>query len=211
MMSQMMVSMRSECRTPRVAGTDAGRSSSDRMPARKASARSWLRVGDGVRYPNDLRFECQVVVEGCQEVAAWLRVQQDALPDFPGQVEAAPIPLDALHYIEALAAVPEAVRENPVELVFADVAEWGMTQIVAERNGFGEVFVEVKCPRYGAGDLADFERVCQAGYIVVAKRRDEDLRLVLEPAERLGVEDAVAVALELGADIRWWFGDGASG
>ena len=44
-------------------------------------------------------------------------------------------------------------------------------------------------------DLHDLHGVGQAGAVVVAHRRDEDLGLVLEPAERLGVDDAVAVEL----------------
>ena len=42
----------------------------------------------------------------------------------------------------------------------------------------------------------DLERVREPRAVVVALGRDEHLRLVLEPPERLGVHDPVAVALE---------------
>ena len=51
------------------------------------------------------------------------------------------------------------------------------------------------------GDLRHLERVRQARPVVIAGRREEDLRLVLEPAERLAVDDAVAVALERRPDV----------
>jgi hypothetical protein len=45
-------------------------------------------------------------------------------------------------------------------------------------------------------DLRDFERVREPRPVVIAGRRKEHLRLVLEAAERLGVNDAIAIALE---------------
>ena len=46
-------------------------------------------------------------------------------------------------------------------------------------------------------------RMGQPGAEMVALVIDEDLRLVLEPAEGGGMDDAVAVALELAAGRRW--------
>ena len=46
---------------------------------------------------------------------------------------------------------------------------------------------------------------------MVAEGRDEDLGFVLEAAECLAVEDAVAVALVFGADVRGRLWDGAAG
>ena len=108
-----------------------------------------------------------------------------ALSDFPCEVEAASLALDALDDVQALAAVPESVRENLVQFVFADVPEGCVSQIVSERDGFGEVFVEVKRARDGASNLADFEGVGEAGNIVVAEWGDENLSLVLEAANAL--------------------------
>src|SRR5204863_6460908 len=46
-----------------------------------------------------------------------------------------------------------------------------------------------------ARNLRDLERVREAGAVVIARGREEHLRLVLQPAERLAVDDAIAVAL----------------
>ena len=51
-----------------------------------------------------------------------------------------------------------------------------------------------------ARDLRHLERVREARPVVIAGRREEDLRLVLQAAERLAVDDAVAVALERRTD-----------
>jgi hypothetical protein len=51
-----------------------------------------------------------------------------------------------------------------------------------------------------AGDVRDVERVGQADPVVVALGRQEHLRLMLQPAERFGVRDAIAVPLEDRAD-----------
>ena len=100
----------------------------------------------------------------------------------------------------------EAVRHQ-----FADDALTGMTkrrvpEIVSERNRLGEFFVQAQHLRDGARDLRDLERVCEAGAIVIAGRREEHLRLVLQPPERLAVNDAVAIALERRPNVVFDFG-----
>ena len=98
-------------------------------------------------------------------------------------------------------AVPEALAHALVEHRLAGVAEGRVAEVVAEPDRLGQVLVEAERPGDVAGDAAGLERVRQPGAVVVALGRDEDLRLVLEPAERLRVHDAVAVALEGGAVI----------
>ena len=71
-----------------------------------------------------------------------------------------------------------------------------MPEVVPKRYGLGQVLVERERPGHRASDPRRLERVREPGAVVVALGRDEDLRLVLETPERLGVDDAVAVALE---------------
>ena len=52
-----------------------------------------------------------------------------------------------------------------------------------------------------ARNLRHLERVREARAVVIAGRREEDLRLVLQPAERLAVDDAIAIALERRPDV----------
>ena len=81
------------------------------------------------------------------------------------------------------------------------MAERRVAEIVAERDGLGQLLVQVQHLRDRARDLRDLERVRQPRAVVIARRREEHLRLVLEAAERLGVDDAIAIALERRADV----------
>ena len=92
-----------------------------------------------------------------------------------------------------------ALGQALVEHRLPDVAEWRVAEVVPQPDRLGQVLVQAQRPRHVAGDPARLERVGQPGAVVVALRRDEDLRLVLESPERLGVDDPVAVALERGA------------
>ncbi len=68
-----------------------------------------------------------------------------------------------------------------------------------EAQRLGQRLVERQVAGDGAADLGDVEGVGEPGDVVVALGVHEDLGLVLQPAERLRVEDAVTVALEGGA------------
>ncbi len=78
------------------------------------------------------------------------------------------------------------------------VAERRMAEIVGKRQRLGEILVQRQRSGDVARDLRDFYRMGQAGAVVVAFVEQEDLRLVLQAAERGRVDDAVTVALELG-------------
>ena len=104
--------------------------------------------------------------------------------------------LEVLDDAQALLVVLEGPAEERRERLLAEMTERRVPQVVAERDRLGEVLVEAERPGGGAGDLRDVERVGQPHPVVVALGRQEHLGLVLEPAERLGVDDAIAVALE---------------
>src|SRR5690606_9960560 len=78
------------------------------------------------------------------------------------------------------------------------MAEGRVAQIVAERQGLGQVLMEPQGAGNRTGDLADLERMGQAIAEMPAFVMQENLRLVLKPAEGGGMDDAVAVALEFG-------------
>src|SRR5690606_23050974 len=95
-----------------------------------------------------------------------------------------------------LEAAAEPLSQAGVERGLADVAERRVAEVVAEPDRLGEVLVEAQRAGYRARHLRDLQRVGQPRAVVVALRGDEHLRLVLEAAERLAVDDPVAVALE---------------
>ncbi len=122
---------------------------------------------------------------------------KDAVADLPRQVQAGPAALQPLHDSQALLVMRESLRQQLCQRVLAPMAERRVAQVVTERDGFRQVFVEVERAGDGAGNLGHFQRVRQSSDVVVAYGRDEDVGLVLQPSKRLGVDDPVAVALEL--------------
>src|SRR5215216_5968840 len=83
--------------------------------------------------------------------------------------------------------------EDAGEGFFSSVAEGGVAEIVAEGDRLRQVFVEAESSGYGTGYLHHLQGVREACPEVIAVRGDEDLSLVHEPAERLGVDNAVPV------------------
>ena len=96
--------------------------------------------------------------------------------------------------------VEAAIRlHHIVQRGLARMAEGRVADIVGERQRFGEILVQPEQAGGGARDLADFQRMGQARAVMIAFMGDENLRLLLQAAEGVGVDDAVAVALEIGA------------
>src|SRR5207247_9883300 len=92
------------------------------------------------------------------------------------------------------------LRARRVARLRASVGERRVAHVVPETDRFDEVFVQAQSPRDDTRDPRRLERVRHPRAVVVAGGVDEDLRLALQPPERLGVHDAVAVALERRAD-----------
>jgi hypothetical protein len=124
----------------------------------------------------------------------------DPVADFPRQVEAPPLVLEHVHDPQALLVVVEAAGNQIVQHALAGMPERGVPEIVAERDGLGQFLVQPQHLRDAARDLRDLERVREPGAIVIAGRGEEDLGLVLQPPERLAVDDTVTIALERRAD-----------
>src|SRR5215217_9116895 len=97
---------------------------------------------------------------------------------------------------------PPVCAQAAVEHRLPRVAEGRVPEVVAEPDRLGEVLVQSERARHAASDAARLERVREPGAVVVAFRRDEDLRLVLQPPEGLRVNDPVAVALKRRAMVR---------
>ena len=84
-----------------------------------------------------------------------------------------------------------------VQRILAGVAERRVAEVVRKADRFGQRFVELQRPRDGAGDLRDFDRVREPRAVQVAFVIDEHLRLVDQAPERGGMDDAIAVALDI--------------
>ena len=120
-------------------------------------------------------------------------VREDAVDDLCREIEPA-------RDLRRLLVVAKSRLEQRIERCFARVPERRMAEVVPEPDRLGEILVQLQRAGDYARDAARFERVRHARAVMVAGRVDEDLRLPLQAAERLRVEDAVAVALKRRAD-----------
>ncbi len=69
-----------------------------------------------------------------------------------------------------------------------------MTQVMGQRQRFGQILVKTKLTGQSARDLRNLKRVGQPGAVVIALVKHENLGLVLEPAKSGGMDDAVTIA-----------------
>ena len=92
------------------------------------------------------------------------------------------------------------VVEQFVERRLARVPERRMAGVVAKPDRLGQVLVQLQRTGHDACNPGRLQRVGHARAVVVAGRIDEDLRLAFQTPKRLRVQDAIAVALERGAD-----------
>ena len=81
------------------------------------------------------------------------------------------------------------------------MAERCVSQVVRQRQGFGQVFVQLESPGNRSRNLSGLEGVCQAGSVMVALVIDEDLSFVLETPKSGGVNDPIAIALKFRSQI----------
>ena len=125
-----------------------------------------------------------------------------AMPSRTSHVRFRPcaVVLEHVDDAQALLVVVEAAGNQIVEDALAGVAERRVAEIVAERDRFGQLLVQPQHLGDAARDLRHLERVRQPRPVVIAGRRKEHLRLVLQAAERLAVDDAIAIALKRRAD-----------
>ena len=112
--------------------------------------------------------------------------------------------LQLVDHAQALQVVLEAAvaRHAFVQRVLAGMAERRVAQVVRQRDRLDQVLVQPQRPRDRTAQLRHLDRVREPRAEQVAFVVQEHLRLVDQPAERGGMDDAVAVALELGAGRR---------
>ena len=128
-------------------------------------------------------------------------VLDQPLQRLPGQVQTVELgiaPLQPRHDPQRLCVVVEAapVRHLLVERILAGMAERRVAEIVDERNGLGQILVDLQSAGQSTRDLRHLDRVGQPRAVMVALMGDKDLCLVFQPAEGGGVDDAVPIALE---------------
>ena len=111
---------------------------------------------------------------------------------------------------QALLVVVESARHQLADDLLAGVPERRVPEVVAKRNRFGQLLVQAQHLGDRPRDLRHLERVREARAVVIARRREEHLRLVLQPTERLAVNDAIAIPLKRGPHVVFPLGTEAS-
>ncbi len=142
-------------------------------------------VGDPVDNAHDLPLERFRLLRP--------RVREDAVAHLVREVEAT---CDREGVLVVPEVTAEALVHGRVERLLAGVSERRVTHVVTEADRLDEILVQLERPRHDARDRRRLERVRHARAVVVALGVDEDLRLALQAAKRLRVDDAVTVALE---------------
>src|SRR3546814_3495351 len=79
---------------------------------------------------------------------------------------------------------PTFIHHRRLQRILAGVAEGWMADIVREAQRLGQILVEPERSRDRPPDLRDFEAVRQPDAKMVAVGRQENLRLVTQPADR---------------------------
>ena len=101
--------------------------------------------------------------------------------------------------------MPESRLVEFIEHVFPHMTERGMPQVMTQGNCLRQVLVKVQGSGYGTGYLGDLQGMGKACHVVVTQRGDKNLRFVFEPAERLAVNNAVAITLKGSTHRAWLF------
>ena len=126
----------------------------------------------------------------------------DAFADFEAQIQSGKTGValfEAFDNSQRVQVVVEAFAEPlhfAVQRLLSGVGERRVPDIVSQRQGFGEILVQLQDVGQGARDLGDFDGVGQAIAEMVGQAGSEDLGLGLQAAEGTGMNHAVAVALE---------------
>ena len=152
-------------------------------------------VGDAVRDAYDLPLSGRWIFLSCMVT--------DPISDLERKVQSVAQVLEIVYNAKGVFVVAEGASvgcEGAGEGFFSCVTEGGVAEIVSERDRLGEIFVEAESAGYGTGYLHHLKGVREACPEVVAVGGDEDLSLVHEPAEGLGVDYSVSVALEIVAN-----------
>ena len=139
------------------------------------------------------RSTIRTIFPSCVSGSTVARVLEDPVAHLPREVELLRDPQRLLVVAEAGA---EPLAHALIERLFAGVPERRVPSVVSEPDRLGQILVQAKRPGHPAGNPGRLERVRHARPEVVAGRVDEDLRLALQPTERLRMQDPVAVALE---------------
>ena len=95
----------------------------------------------------------------------------------------------------------EAFGQQFIQRTLSDMTVRGVTQIMPEGDGLGQVLVQTKGTGQRARHLRHLEGVRQAGTIVISFRRKKNLGLEFQTAEGFAVDNPIPVSLVFRAQV----------
>ena len=98
--------------------------------------------------------------------------------------------------------VSTRLRHRSGQCRLASMAEGRMADIVGETERLCQILVQPQGAGEDTADLRDFDAVREAGAVMVAIGRDEDLRLGAQAAKGDRMDDPVPITLEFAARPR---------
>ena len=168
-----------------------------------------IDIGNAVGDADDFSFEgVRLSRRRVGNAGTKLGVTENTVADRKREVEAVTIPLQVIDDAQALLVMAKA-REGLGQGHLPGMPKRGMPEVVSEADRLDQILVESQRAADRASDLRHFERVHQSCAVVVPGGSDKDLGLVHQPAEALGVEDPIAIALECGPQIALRVGCGS--
>ena len=152
---------------------------------------------------DDLRFQQRPPGLGPFRIgrASPAAVLHKRLPDLPRQIQTGEVWIAGFQEVNSSQSIEVVVEpafsaQTFVQRPFAGMTEGRMSEML--RLAMASVRSSLRCNRLRdrPADLGNFQRVCEAGSVMVVDVSGENLGFSHELAERFGVDDAVAIALK---------------
>ena len=104
---------------------------------------------------------------------------------------------------------PSEIPHAFVQRILPTVSKGRVPKVMRESNAFDQILIQCQIARNRARDLGYFDTVGEAGAKQVAFMINKDLGLVLEPAKRGRMDNAIPVALKFTSPFRRRLGNPA--
>lgn len=171
-------------------------------PAANGIIKIMAQVGDNISIADNAALGGfrQVPPISGNHLAIALGVFGNAVTHLIGQIQALATVFQGIDHPQALPVMGKAAGHQFIEDGFTGMAEGGMTEIMAVGNGLDQIFIESHGASDGAGYLAHLQGMGEPGPVMIAGRRQKNLRFMLETPVRLTVNNPVPVSLKSTAD-----------
>src|SRR5512139_2325682 len=90
----------------------------------------------------------------------------------------------------------ESSWDNLIEGILSCMTKGRVANVMAQRDGLCQFFIETKGLGDGPCNLRNFKRMGQSCPVVISRWCEEDLCFVFQPSERLGMDDPIPIMLK---------------